>query len=357
MKIVRKISIIALAVLLTFTGVFGASERKPIDIGRKADFTIENLCCRNVSYSVYKVADISAGSRLSWTPEVSALLAKYENPISVVQESQEDWSRVAETLAVYAMEDAALPEEERILEPIAGTKSGGRLMFTDLDLGVYLAFAPDHSSGTKRHTMRPFVITLPGENPESGEWNYNVAVKPKYSESGDGNQEGETIRRSVTKVWEDSQDEGETRPRSISVQLLRDGRPYGEVVELSADNQWSASFGELSAEYSWDVREVSVPDDYVMTVSETGTTFLVLNSLLSDIEDEDPPLSDLPVLPGGSDSSGSGSDMSGGLTDLIDEDVPLARLPQTGALWWPVIPLLCGGTFLYVLGSRKSRNV
>lgn len=358
MKLIRKIGVIALVVLLTFTSAFGASERKPIDTGRKANFTIENLCCRKVAYSVYKVADISAGSRLSWTPEVSALLAKYENPLPVEWENQEEWSRVAETLASYAMEDAALPEAERVLTPVSGTKSDRTLAFTGLDLGVYLAFAPDHFDGDKRHTMRPFVITLPGENPESGEWNYSVTVKPKYSESG-GTTEGGTIRRSVTKVWEDSQNESGARPDSVLVQLLRDGRPYGDVVELSASNQWSASFGELSADYSWDVREVSVPGDYVMTVSENGTTFTVLNSLLEDILDEDPPLSDLPVLPGGTDVPGqNGNGGNGGeLTDIFDEDTPLARLPQTGALWWPVIPLFCGGIFLYALGVKKSRKV
>ena len=357
MKRFRKAGIIALVVALTAGSAFAAAGRKPIDMGRKADFTIENLCCSKVSYSVYKVADITAGSRLSWTPEVSALLAKYENPISVVQESQEDWSRVAETLAVYAAEDSALPAAERVLQPLTGTKSNGSLKFTDLDFGIYLAFAPDHSNGTKRHTVRPFVITLPGENPGDGDWEYDVAVKPKFSETGDGAIDEDTIRRRVKKVWEDAEDEAGARPTSIRVQLLRDGRPYGEEVELSEDNQWGASFDDLSAAYSWDLREVSVPDDYTMTVSETGTTFLIVNTYTTEIIDDDPPLSDLPVLPGGNNGTpGGSSDVSGELTDLTDEDVPLARLPQTGALWWPVLPLLCGGIFFYALGVRKSRR-
>ena len=45
--------------------------------------------------------------------------------------------------------------------------------------------------------------------------------------------------------------------------------------------------------------------------------------------------------------------------DIDDEDVPLAPLPQTGQLWWPVPVLVILGLVLIITGmivSHKNRK-
>ena len=44
------------------------------------------------------------------------------------------------------------------------------------------------------------------------------------------------------------------------------------------------------------------------------------------------------------------------LLDIEDEEVPLARLPQTGLLWWPVPVMAVSGVVLFLVGWKKSRE-
>lgn len=47
------------------------------------------------------------------------------------------------------------------------------------------------------------------------------------------------------------------------------------------------------------------------------------------------------------------------LIDLDEPDVPLANLPQTGQLWWPVPLLAMAGIMLVMLGiiwNRRGRS-
>lgn len=357
MKILRRMkkSSVFLVCLLLIFSMFptAAFADTPIDTARNVSLTIDNLCCSRVNYTVYKVADLSAGSRISWTSEISSILAKNENPISTFQETQEDWSLVASTLAVYAAEDQAA-EGDKLLTPVTGVKSGGREVFSGLEVGIYLVVAGDHTTGRSRHTITPFLITLPRGSAAAG-WAYDVTVNPKYSSSstGGGDPEEDKVTRSVLKAWDDDGDSAGNRPSSITVQLLRDGEEYGDPVTLSADNNWRHSFGTLDSGYTWQVTETDVPAGYDMTVTLRGTTFVMTNSY----DPDDPTIIDDPTTPLGPPPEFPPEDPDiTDLTDISDEDVPLADLPQTGMLWWPVVPLLIAGVFLFVLGLVKNRR-
>ena len=51
----------------------------------------------------------------------------------------------------------------------------------------------------------------------------------------------------VTKVWNDSDDQDGIRPKSVRVKLLADGEETGKTLELSEDNSWSGAFKDLEA--------------------------------------------------------------------------------------------------------------
>lgn len=92
---------------------------------------------------------------------------------------------------------------------------------------------------------------------------------------------GETSR-TVTKAWDDANDQDGKRPASIQVQLYADGIAYGSAVTLNGSNNWTYTWNNLPEKQggqtvSYTVEEVSVPTDY--TVSYSGTDgFAITNS-------------------------------------------------------------------------------
>ena len=95
--------------------------------------------------------------------------------------------------------------------------------------------------------------------------------------------ETEMVSISVTKVWDDGN--SADRPASVKVQLLANGEPCGEPVELSADNDWTyvwevAHLDADGKEITYTVKELSVPDGYeaAYTSGENGT-LVITNKL------------------------------------------------------------------------------
>ena len=89
----------------------------------------------------------------------------------------------------------------------------------------------------------------------------------------DTEQKPETVN--VRKVW--VIDDGGERPDSVSVQLMRDGEPFGNPVTLNDANDWSHAWNDLESGHNWTVVELNVPDGFKATVSQSGDTFTIIN--------------------------------------------------------------------------------
>lgn len=81
----------------------------------------------------------------------------------------------------------------------------------------------------------------------------------------------------VTKAWDDGNDKDGIRPTSVKVQLYADGKPMGDVVELSAGNKWAYVWGDLyqkdgGKDIAYTVKEVDVPNGYSSEVSGDATS-------------------------------------------------------------------------------------
>lgn len=93
-----------------------------------------------------------------------------------------------------------------------------------------------------------------------------------------------TTSVSVTKEWNDVNDHDGLRPASVSVQLYADGKPKGNPVELSKENNWTHTFDSLSRysegeEVTYTVAEVEVPGEYTATVTGSAAQgFVITNS-------------------------------------------------------------------------------
>ena len=154
---------------------------------------------------------------------------------------------------------------------------------------------------------------------------------------------------SVSKVWKD--DDSDLRPDSISVQLYRGGKAYGDEVTLSEDNGWRYTWRDLNDGYTWSVEEVDVPDGYVSKTTRMGNRWVITNTLEgTEIEDPETPTTDLP------DTDVPTSGDTG--TDLQDPDVPRADAPKTGdATWlWAMAAAVSGMGLVWLTISGKKRK-
>ncbi|MFA6847280.1 MAG: Cna B-type domain-containing protein [Lachnospiraceae bacterium] len=88
----------------------------------------------------------------------------------------------------------------------------------------------------------------------------------------------------VTKVWNDENNKDNIRPGSVSVQLYADGTAKGDVVTLSAFNNWRYTWTGLDQknngnDISYTVDEVSVPSGYSKSVSGNASSgFTITNT-------------------------------------------------------------------------------
>ena len=115
---------------------------------------------------------------------------------------------------------------------------------------------------------------------------------------------------SVTKSWQDKNDQAGKRPDSITVKLFANGVDTGKTLTLSKDNNWTASFGDLDVykdgqRITYTIEEVTV-DGYATTISGDAVTgFVITNSITTDTTPpkEDPPSTSNPGTPSTGDTS------------------------------------------------------
>lgn len=194
------------------------------DTAPPVTLTIENSKLKEVDFSIYYVASFDSSGALQPVAPFSGY------PISWSLDKAKSWDDLAQTLAGYVKKDG-----------IASTDSGttdqnGVLKFPNksgaLLTGTYLVIGKNRKIGGKNYVFKPFLVTLPA-NGQDGQLINDVVVNPKYKTRTEGSGSSDVQRR-VIKVWDD-EGNGEKRPASIEVELLRDDKVY-DTVTLSKDN-------------------------------------------------------------------------------------------------------------------------
>ena len=87
----------------------------------------------------------------------------------------------------------------------------------------------------------------------------------------------------VTKKWDDAENQDGLRPKTIKVKLYADGQKLGKEVELSEDNKWSYTFSDLDEKkdgktIQYTVKEIEVPEGYTQTVEATNPGQVVISN-------------------------------------------------------------------------------
>ncbi len=306
----------------------------------------EDRAMEGVEFRLYRVAEITDAMTFR-------LLEEYRK----YQVTASDWLARAMTLSGYVARDQILPTT-------AGLTDGeGRVSFSQLEKGLYLIVGDARSLDGYVYTPTPFLLSLP-YTADGRSWEADVVTYAKYgrrSTGGGGSTDPETVSYRVLKVWEDRGHE-EERPERVTVELLRDGQVY-DSVELNQGNNWRHDWTGLDAGGNWQVAERETKG-YSVSVSQGGITFVITNSYL-ERGPETPPAENREELPPEEEDITDWKPPLSGWEEelppseeeeLEDEEPPLARLPQTGQLWWPVPLLAMGGAALLLLGIARRRR-
>ena len=97
-----------------------------------------------------------------------------------------------------------------------------------------------------------------------------------------------TTTAEVQKLWNDGNDQDGVRPDSVSVQLLANGKAYGDAVELNEGNEWKYAWSDLpkfdnGAEIEYTLAEVALAGDYTSSVARLiNNSFVLTNERTTD---------------------------------------------------------------------------
>lgn len=86
----------------------------------------------------------------------------------------------------------------------------------------------------------------------------------------------------VNKVWDDADNQDGIRPDHITVQLLANGEPYGEAIDIKADNHWTYTWDKLPVNHEGQAVDYQVVesevDGYESDVEVTDNNVTITNS-------------------------------------------------------------------------------
>jgi len=242
-----------------------------------ADFAISGA-----DFRLYKVGQIPASGGATFEP-VAPFTDSTTYPVDWSKMTGKDaqvWRNMANTLAGLI----AVNQPEATQSGV--TNASGRLVFSGLSDGLYLAVADkaevkvagasglSGASGASGVAGKKQVWTCSSANmlvavPENGVTGATreLSIEPKTECA---TQPPATVERTVKKIWNDRNNSDGKRPTFITVKLVRDGEPFASV-RLSESNKWTHTWTGLDASHEWTVVEAAVPDGYT-TISDVEST-------------------------------------------------------------------------------------
>jgi len=130
----------------------------------------------------------------------------------------------------------------------------------------------------------------------------------------------------VTKVWDDNNDQDGIRPDAIQVQLYANGEKSGDVITLTVADNWTYTWTGLAEKankktITYIVEEVSAVDGYTATVGEVDNGNVTITNTHTPTTPETPS-SDEPTTPSQSNKKSDKEQ---------DKNIIAALLPSTGS--------------------------
>lgn len=341
--------------------MFGTAVPRKIFADGDKSITLE--CCRedvildNMKWRLFRVGERS-NNGFVLTGDFSGCYADFEDM------SVENISMAAQTIESFTLEKRAVPLAE------GTTDKNGRIVFSGLSNGLYLAVGFPVKRLPFSYEPSPLLLEVRDDAENFTFDAFPKMVRVTLSEGA----RGYTVR----KVWIDDNDLFEARPVYVTVDLFRNGELF-DTVTLNESNHWEHHWYSLDIEYQWRVAERVIPANYEVRVERNETQFLIRNrhktisdwgvvtrptktttsvsvtttSTTTAITTSDGDVS-TDKITGVSVSQTTIPTTTSGVPRTTTLATPVTTskkdLPQTGQLWWPVLPLVIGGVLLVFVG-------
>ena len=273
----RRVAVVAFLICFCFllspcsiqaTSTTEASE--PINVEQECtlalSYTCDGTAFTDVPVKLYKIAEVSADFQYTLTSSFTQT-----NLVLNGIQSTDEWNVMRSTLEAHIFADNI---EADIVEK---TDLSGLVCFASLKPGLYLAVVETVIQEELNCCFDSALVALPGLGTD-GLWQYQVSVASK-SEIIPPIDADEEIQLKVIKLWKDDEKRN-SRPKSVVVEIFRDGTSYKQVV-LSSENNWSYSWLTKRDGANWVVIERNTPSSYAMTVEQRENSFVVTNTFVS----------------------------------------------------------------------------
>ena len=339
-RIAAMILMIMIAVSFAFSydvtyGYEAFDDDTPITL--TAEFTGDAAGVSGIELKAYKVADMDSDANF----EVTDAFSGYSVDFSAITD-QSAWRTLGETLGAYIERDGILPSY------IATTDENGTAQFGTVEPALYLIKGPsEYFVEEYIYSVDISMVTAPYLD-GNGQWMNTVTFSPKYKRDTDPPPEiPETPGLKVIKIWEDGEEsvsKPETRPNSIEVELICDGKVIDTVV-LSDSNGWQHEW-IVSADKTYSVTEKNVPNGYKVGIAREGNVVAITNTYTPpETPPEIPPTPSTPTAP-----------KTPPTTTTTTPTPTVPKLPNTGLPWIPAIVLAIVGAMFLSVGIIRRRS-
>lgn len=306
----------------------------PQNIHAAGDKTLTIICFDDdtalvgMKWKIYKIGE-RANNDFILTGDFADYLVSLSNL------DEESMAVAAKTLENYALADGIAPLAQGEVD------KNGEKQFTSLEDGIYLASSEIFKVENHTYTASPVIIEVgAGKEAEI----FAKLQDPQYL----------SVEFDVKKVWVGDENNLSARPDNITVELYRDDEVYDSVV-LNESNGWNYSWDNLPGGFKWYTVERNVPENYNVSIDSNDTQSLIKNSYVSRVTVTTTIATGVVTT---TTTASKATTTASGSTGKTTTTSTGNKIPQTGQLWWPVIPLSIVGFLMIAAGLmlKSKRN-
>ena len=305
------LSLIVIVMLLPVSALAAGKIDLRHDRSLKVTAVYETQPISGMQFDAYLISNVDEFGELKETTPYQ----EYRDALDIRGKNDEAWQEMALLLERKIILDGSLKPSRS-----AVTDKDGVAEFLDIPMGLYLIIGNAIQKNSHVYTTSPFFVMIPKQDLSSNTWDYHIVAKSKPKQ----NPVVDDFK--VIKEWVDEFHKN-PHPQSVTIQLLCDGKPYGNPITLPYNGAWSYVWHNLETNHYWTVEETPLKDYKAKEPERVGNTFIITN------------VCDQPDTPNNPTSPSN------------------PKLPQTGQLWWPVPVLIAAGLLFIVVGLVRRRGI
>ena len=218
---------------------------------------------REVTYTIEEVSVTGYETEISGSSSTGFTITNTHTPETVTLSGAKTWDDAND-------QDGKRPSSITIRLYANGVELKDKEVTADDDWKWSFAGLPKYEDGSEiKYTITE--DTVDGYTPAYNGLNVTNTYTPEQTSV------------TVTKAWDDKNDQDGIRPESITVKLLADGQETEETLTLSSGNNWTGNFSGLDKykdgkEITYTIEEVSVNGYSTVVTGDASTGFTVTNS-------------------------------------------------------------------------------